>query len=524
MIRADPLCEQVCARLFDYFSTRAGWHRRTWDLGLCLGLRELEEAVTAEDQGYLSPRSVAWLSGSLRRPAGRDPGVGDSALRRSLQGCLASTLKAGNAEHLKLGHIASNLESSYLERWAHAVEARPSDFDAEQIARALAEHLLDHGFDSRLLHRWLAYHVKYNPDELTLPDLIRVGAALTRQPSIEFEIVAGVFPLPGNKRPENWMGMDELRVWVEREGYSLSNLRVGGGIRFKIAAPDKWSAVAIAAQRLEQYEARVRIGTRDRALRIAALWVAGTDGEEFARRPSRKVDVLALERQERLYESAAESPIDSALQLAAPMDDGPATSAVAGGWAAIETVLTAPGDGSNVLAADRMADIVACSYIRAELTKLAVTYMQDHEDALAGAIRASDENRERCRLLLLAIEDPATAVQLTDATHAAAIARVERVLRDPKRELTEIRERAQRSFRRLYRHRNLLLHGGLRDAVGVNRSLHAVAPLVGAGLDRLAHAWIVEGLEPLALAARARLAMELVGSTDSGSLVDLLER
>ena len=319
------------------------------------------------------------------------------------------------------------------------------------------------------------------------------------------------------------MKIAELRKWVEKEGYSFSNLRVGGGIKFRIAAPDKWSAVAIAAQRLEQYEARVRIGTRERSLHVEALWVAGTGGEEFARRPSRKIDVLALTRQERLYDSDAESPIDSALQLAAPMEDGPATSAVAGGWAAIETVLTAPDDSSNVVAADRMAEIVACSYLRAELTKLAAVYGQSGNDSLSRAIGASDENRERCRLLVHAIEDPAKSVSFADPSHMAALRRVESVIAHPKHELTEVRDRAQRAFRRLYRHRNLLLHGGLRDAVGVDRSLHAVAPLVGAGLDRLAHAWIVEDLAPLSLAARANLAMDLLGTSDGSALVDLLE-
>jgi hypothetical protein len=356
-----------------------------------------------------------------------------------------------------------------------------------------------------------------------LADLIDLAAELSQEPLVEFEIVAGVSPLPGSKRPTDWIKVRHLRNWAEKEGYSLSNLRVGGGIKFHISARDKWAAVAIAAQRLEQYEARVRIGTRDRSLNVQALWVAGTNGEEFARRPSRKVDVLALTRQERLYDSDAESPIDSALQLAAPMEDGPATTAIAGAWAAIETVLTAPGDGSNVVAADRLADIVACSYLRAELTKLAAVYEQSNADRLAEAIRESEENRERCRLLLTAILDPTNSVTFADPSHQSALRRVEGVIEKPERQLSEIRDRAQRAFRRLYRHRNLLLHGGLQEAVGVDRSLEAVAPLVGAGLDRLAHAWIVEDLQPLSLAARASLAIDLLGTQDGAGLVDLLE-
>lgn len=523
MIKPDPFCEQVCARLFDYFSMRAGWHRRSWDLGLCMGLRELEEAILAEDRGCLSSQSVSWLTSSLKRPAGRDPGVGSPALRRSLQDCLSSPMKAGSAQHKKLGQIAGNIEANYLERWAAALSPRPTPFDAEKVARAIAEHLFDHGFDTRYLHRWLSYHVKYNPEELTMSDLIETAAQIRNEPPTDFEVVAGVSPLPGSKRPENWMKVRELRKWAEREGYSLSHLRVGGGIKFKVAAPDKWSAVAKVVQQLEQYEARVKIGTRERSLRVEVIWVAGCDGESFVRQPARKVDVLALARQERLYASAVDNPVDSALQLAAPMEDGSTTSAVAGGWAAIETALTAPGDIGNVLAADRMADIVACSYVRAELTKLAAVYEQESSDELGQAIADSSENRGRCRLLLKSILDPSETIEFRDSSHAAALMRIERILQEPKAELTEIRERAQRAFRRLYRHRNLLLHGGLSGAVGVDRSLTAVAPILGAGLDRLAHAWLVEDLEPLDLAARARVGIELLGSGDGASLIDLLE-
>ncbi|HET7052993.1 MAG TPA: hypothetical protein VFI09_03640 [Solirubrobacterales bacterium] len=432
-------------------------------------------------------------------------------------------MKAGSAQHKKLGQIASNIDGNYLERWAAALSPRPTQFDAEKVARAIAEHLFDHGFDTRYLHRWLSYHVKYNPVELTTSDLLETAAEIRNEPLTEFEIVAGVSPLPGSKRPESWMKVRELRKWAEREGYSLSNIRVGGGIKFKIASTDKWSAVARVVQQLEQYESRVKIGTRERSLRVEVIWVAGCHGEKFVHQPARKVDVLALARQERLYASAVDNPVDSALQLAAPMEDGSTTSAVAGGWAAIETALTAPGDIGNVLAADRMADIVACSYVRAELTKLAAVYEHESSDELAQAIAASKENRGRCRLLLGAILDSTKTVDFQDSSHTAALMRIERIIQEPKAELTEIRERAQRAFRRLYRHRNLLLHGGLSGAVGVNRSLTAVAPILGAGLDRLAHAWLVEDLEPLDLAARARLGIELLGSGDGSNLVDLLE-
>lgn len=521
MINQDPFSDQVCARMFDYFSHRAGWYRKSWDLGLSLGLRELEEAVSARDHGYLSNQAVRWLAGSLRRPGGRDPGVGGSEIRGTLQTCLSSALTTGSADHVLLAELATKISKNYLENWSRALEDT-SAFTPEQVARALAEHLLDHGFHERLLHRWLSFHLRHNPEPLSLSDLAQKASELQREPLDTFEVIAGVAPLPGSRKPHGWVKMKNLRIWLEQEGYTLRNLRIGGGIRFSVEARDKWSAVSIVLQRLEQYEARVKIGTRDKRLGIEAVWVAATNGERFAPKPARKVDVLSLARQERLFESSEESPIDAPLQLAAPMDDGPIPSAVSGGWAAIETALGAPGDENNVVAADRLAEIVACSYPRAELTKLAAAYEHQGDDELSDRLSAGEHQREKCQMMMAAILDPHEIVEFKDPSHNVALIRLENLAATPKRELTAIKERATRSFRRLYRHRNLLLHGGLRDAAGVGRSLDAVSPIVGAGLDRLAHAWLAEKVDPLALSARARLEMQLLGSGDGSDLIDLL--
>jgi hypothetical protein len=79
------------------------------------------------------------------------------------------------------------------------------------------------------------------------------------------------------------------------------------------------------------------------------------------------------------------------------------------------------------------------------------------------------------------------------------------------------------AMRRLYRARNIVLHGGALQGVAVESALRAAAPLVGAGLDRIAHATLVEELAPLDLAARAAVGLRLVGGETGLSVVDLLE-
>ncbi|SNY49845.1 hypothetical protein [Paractinoplanes atraurantiacus] len=53
-------------------------------------------------------------------------------------------------------------------------------------------------------------------------------------------------------------------------------------------------------------------------------------------------------------------------------------------------------------------------------------------------------------------------------------------------------------------------------------ALRIAVPLVGAGLDRITHASLVEGLAPLDLAARAEVGLNLVGGETGLTVADLL--
>jgi hypothetical protein len=97
------------------------------------------------------------------------------------------------------------------------------------------------------------------------------------------------------------------------------------------------------------------------------------------------------------------------------------------------------------------------------------------------------------------------------------------VLETPKRHLRDIEGHAARALRRLYRQRNLVLHWGRMNAVCLRAALRTAAPLIGAGVDRVAHAWFVSRISPLELAARARIRLELIETSPELSPVTLLE-
>ncbi|MGW0586174.1 hypothetical protein [Streptosporangium sp. NPDC002607] len=81
------------------------------------------------------------------------------------------------------------------------------------------------------------------------------------------------------------------------------------------------------------------------------------------------------------------------------------------------------------------------------------------------------------------------------------------LLADPRRVLGEVMGTYRITLRRLYRTRNIVLHGGAMQGVALHASLRTAAPLIGAGLDRIVHADQAEQLTPLDLAARAEVAL-----------------
>ncbi|WP_030443353.1 hypothetical protein [Actinoplanes subtropicus] len=117
---------------------------------------------------------------------------------------------------------------------------------------------------------------------------------------------------------------------------------------------------------------------------------------------------------------------------------------------------------------------------------------------------------------------PETADCFRRDTDVAAVRRMRRVVTSPKAELATAVVIFKTAMRRLYRTRNIVLHGGFTQGVALKAALRIAAPLVGAGLDRITNAALVDGLPPLDLAARAEVGLALVGGETGLEVVDLL--
>ncbi|GAA1393958.1 hypothetical protein GCM10009599_17630 [Luteococcus peritonei] len=106
-------------------------------------------------------------------------------------------------------------------------------------------------------------------------------------------------------------------------------------------------------------------------------------------------------------------------------------------------------------------------------------------------------------------------------TDVAAVNRVSQLISNPSATLGRVQTYMQGSFRRLYRQRNLIMHGGAVRSVALASTARTTGPLGGALLDRIVVAAHLEARSPLDAVAAA--SVNLAHSRRSGDLTHLFE-
>lgn len=529
---SDPYPQHIVARLRDFFGETTPWQRRLWDAGTVLALRELCEATHWCSQGVLSAGAVAWLARDVQRLAGPDRGVGERDLRIQLHQTLRSNVPCGSRHHRRLTELIEFVNRDYLDGWGRAVDAA-APASPERCARAIASHLLDCGYSVRFLRQRAR---TLTSDSATLNDLFESAKQLATGSSKQFDVVVPFTSLPRYAQLAmplpNWLPTNQIREWLSPKAFP-AGLRLHGAFRYSVTARDRFAAADQVVGTVDRLIARCSHG---RGFGSSGPDTAGfawvRDGRHVHRiqlkKEARFAFVLSLESEGKVYDVDSPTAVDDALELAAPLNYGAPGPAISGGWAAIEALLTTPSDaddareGRGTVAADRMAALVTASWPRGELTTLSHRHAPATPDRLSLQLRKEPINSERARLVAntLASGQPLT---LNNASDRASESRMRGLIAAPKQTLQDVNKHLMTALRRFYRQRNILMHGGTTNSIALPTALRTTAPLIGAGLDRITHAALVERVDALQLAARAQLNIDLLGSDDARHLVDLLE-
>lgn len=507
------------SRLVELLSTNPPWQRSLWGVGITLMLDELCEAASAHRAGILSEPSVKRLVSSVARVSGTDPAL-TNAEKSLIQNAAREVVRPLSLAWETVLQLARQLNDNYLGRWSSVYASGRAS--PERFARLIASHLIDLGFSSEHLHRFVKERLFVREASITLSELCEELADLARgQPSNVFEVLVAFGPsrVPVADFPSHWLRPPAISSWLRENRFSTAGVRPTIGVVLRVTARDAFGAVSAAAASVDRLDARAAIGAGGNLAPLPNAWVKGHPEPLQFPRNTRGVRVEALSREHLVFVDATNSNVDTAIELLSHLEYSSPSVAVAGGWGAIEGLLGEPGD--RAAAADHLATLVACSLPRAELTGLSYVVAKHSEEQKRELDRAGT-NRERAALLARWIND-GHSLNLPHISDNAAVNRLRRLFARPSDTLHDIELAASDAFHRLYRQRNLILHGGTANSVVLSGSLRTVSKLAGAGIDRVVHGFYVQQLRPLELVARARLSLASLTSASAAQCVDLLE-
>lgn len=505
-------------RLLEFLAEKQPWYRSLWGIGVTLAMEEMFEACAALRQGHLSEGALKRMASALQKRVGAHPGFSD-AEKQFLRQQVQQVPRADGAAHYGIRDLSVQVSRDYLHRWGRSVAA--SRFTPEHFGRSVAAHLLDAGFSQQYLHGFVKSRLQA-PEAITLPELCdALQAEIIESPIREFEVLLAFATVPhtSNGVPANWLRGRAVVDWLKDNGFETAGMRAQAAIILNVQARDGIGAANAARNESDRYAARALIATGQTLNRWPFLYVKGSATPTAYRAESRGVGVRELFREDRVFSTDASQSVDAALELLAHLEGSSPPAAVAGGWGAIEGLLADPSDRSS--AADNLATLVTCSFPRAELTALSYRAQSEHPDQCR-VLAAAETNRERCRTMAQLILENHLP-EMARISDQAAVSRVKKLLGNPGPELQTIRDSISESFHRLYRQRNLILHGARLDSVALSASLRTVAKLAGAGMDRITHGHYVQGLKPMELVAKANIGIALASKDAPLACVDLLE-
>lgn len=518
--------------------SRTAWHRGLWQPGSIVLLDEVVEAVLATWDGSLtSDEAMKDVIRVAIAQVKRDPGIGDESVGAELERLLNALAPSGNSRSkptpelqqllARVAAFAERCRTGYFLRWiAHVEAGKVTTESVELTARLLTAHLLDEGFHRNHIHGWLLAQGR----RADLAKTLTKGREMLLEPHRTFTFTVGLLRAPSEVRESLGSAWLDAETYIERfkaasNPKSRPIPREGAGaIEWTTSARDPHAAMydLLDWQHRLLARAQLGLGQSGKIEFEADLIDAGADKIRSPLEDLRSIRVPAIQRN-RLFVGgvAATHQLDGAIGLLASHSGEVRGASIASVWAAAEGLLGRPG-GKGTDVADRLADIVTCSFPRAEIGELARVWAESESDALSASLK-DQASGDQARIMsehLVANGDPGFRL----GSHKAAVARYLQLSSDPAGVLHRVRGYYSSVFRRLYYHRNFIMHAAKFDSVTLGVSVRTAPVLVAAALDRLVNAQHGKvAVAPLALAARAENELRMVGQSGSRPIYQLLD-
>ncbi|MEC4765141.1 integrase [Mycobacterium sherrisii] len=523
-----PRLSGLTDRILELTSTQAPWHRRLWRGGT---MELAQEFLTDSIRPGAREIAIADRRKHLMNALRTDHGIADFGKRiETLAKDITTDSDETSHAWIALRHHLAEMNDTYLTNWADALDAPPSNrpVDAEGAARRITAHILGSGMHKNSLHRWLR-DVQSRSTTITPGDFLRQADQRLKAPEKIFTFCVPVDKTPpfqvSRETAPGWMTARETADWKRRHAPEAKPARHQGSFLLEITARDVNAAADAARDVIAHLKTKFQLGSRNSIGILPTMWSMQRRTGFPTLATNRMINLASFDRLGRLQDLTTADYLANTLALVEPLQTAAPHIAVISGWSAIESLLVGPADIDDIVAARRFSLIIAASLMRAEFTWLAKTYTDENDDDDARALDACETNIERAkRFQVLAFARPNLA--LANVTDNLALQRVRPALQNPRREITNIVDILTREFTRLYRKRNMVVHGGQIHGANLHSISDTLTPLIGAGIDRIVNAELQFGVPPIELSAISEARVDYLRPTTSdsgGGLLDLLE-
>ncbi|MWV30377.1 hypothetical protein [Rathayibacter iranicus] len=520
-------------RLLEQIEPWTPWYRRSWEGGSLLALWEFSGSLKWVPERVVAQGALDRFSRRILGGLGNDAGLAGLSVREQLHDILKSKLSYSSQRHRQLDHLIQFAESRYFSNWKDKLKEHGDNLHVERASRYLSSAVLDQGYDGEWLRKYVHSLIRNGAKTL---DIVEELESLFFKSPIPHRGLVLIHKIPDHielEKSPQWRSKDvALGILSDWKDQRVEGDLIIGSLEFEVEALDPGSATRIVAERITRLENQLRFEPGEIKFAYDPFFRMESGAKRLAQR--RKAIVLRSRTAgEKLRNgivlNGQPTALDDALQLASPLTDGPDTLAVSSAWASIESLLTDPSDGDErgfggkAIAADRAASILAAAWGRAELGRL--SYLVEREERanqrLLSVLESVEDTAGRAEVMYSWLLS-GNVIDFLDFRSQQALNRMKQLAEDPKSTLNRVRKYINHALHRLYRQRNMVLHGGDARPVGLESTLLCSGPLISAVLDQMIHAEQFHGVAPLQLAARAEVGLTAGGLDGAWNPANLL--